>query len=320
MPKVSIIVPVYNVEKYLCECLDSILNQTYKEFELILVDDGSTDKSGEICDKYKGEHNNIKVIHQENQGQAAARNNGVKISEADWIMFVDSDDVIHYDLLDFLYKSVIESGAGMAVCGRVSSEVIPNDFYKKYIFSYSLDIVTNDKLMEYFNDKKYYFWAPFPSIIKKEIVESIPFPEGRIYEDNAISCQLIYASKKLAKVPFVMYYYRDNPKGTMNSPFTIRDLDYLLALETQIAFFQKIDCDKMCIKISAELIQSAFYYYEKSKIENNLEIEKIVKKKIKIILRKYNRFIEMDKRFNKKADRIFHPYLFKIKKKLNIYK
>ena len=134
MPAVSIIVPVYNVEKYLRECLDSILNQTFKDFELILIDDGSKDKSGEICDEYAKVHSNITVVHQNNQGQAAARNNGVKISEADWIMFVDSDDVIHPDLLQFLYKAATESNSGMAVTERVKAETIPENFFSAVHF------------------------------------------------------------------------------------------------------------------------------------------------------------------------------------------
>ena len=186
---VSIVVPVFNVEKYLDECLKSILNQTYNNFELILINDGSTDKSGVICDEYRKKYNNIKVIHQENQGQAVARNNGVKISKSEWIMFVDSDDVIHPYLLEYLYTAVTESGAGMAVSERVYADILPKDFYTKYEFSYEVDNVTFDKLEEYYDESKFYYWAPFPSIIKKEIVTTIPFPIGKIYEDNAVSCQ-----------------------------------------------------------------------------------------------------------------------------------
>ena len=132
---ISIVVPVYNVENYLVECLQSILEQTYKDFELILVNDGSVDKSGEICDEYKKKYDNIKVVHQKNQGQSVARNNGVKLSEADWIMFVDSDDVIHPNLLEYLYRAVTESDCGMAVSERVSADKIPDGFYDKYNLS-----------------------------------------------------------------------------------------------------------------------------------------------------------------------------------------
>ena len=167
MPAVSIIVPVYNVEKYLRECLDSILNQTFKDFELILIDDGSKDKSGEICDEYAKVHSNITVVHQKNQGQAAARNNGVKISEADWIMFVDSDDVIHPDLLQFLYKAAKESNSGMAVTERFKSETILDDFFRQYTFEYAVKKTIPEKLEEFYDNKQFFYWAPFPSIIKE---------------------------------------------------------------------------------------------------------------------------------------------------------
>ena len=100
MPKISVIVPVYNVEKYLRECLDSILVQTFTDFELILVNDGSQDSSGAICDEYAGKDKRITIIHQENQGQAAARNNAIAIAKGEWIHFVDSDDVIHPQMLE----------------------------------------------------------------------------------------------------------------------------------------------------------------------------------------------------------------------------
>ena len=315
---VSIVVPVFNVEKYLDECLKSILNQTYNNFELILINDGSTDKSGVICDEYRKKYNNIKVIHQENQGQAVARNNGVKISKSEWIMFVDSDDVIHPYLLEYLYTAVTESGAGMAVSERVYADILPKDFYTKYEFSYEVDNVTFDKLEEYYDESKFYYWAPFPSIIKKEIVTTIPFPIGKIYEDNAVSCQLIYNTKKIAKIPFSMYFYRNNPRGTMNQPLTQRKLDYLWALEYQIQFYKDIKHESLIKKISSNLLETAFYYHTLSIEEKNKEIEFIVRKKIKSIIKKYGEYINIDKRIENKLLKIYHPFLFKLKKKFKI--
>ena len=269
MPKASVIVPVYNVEKYLEECLDSIMNQTYQDFELILIDDGSEDLSGKICDEYAKKYDNIMVIHQENQGQAAARNNGVKIARAEWVMFVDSDDVIHQDLLKFLFESVMSSNSRMAVANRIKSEVIPKDFFKNYSFVYKTDDVDAKMLENYFDAKDYFYWAPFPSLINKKVLETIPFPEGRIYEDNAIGCQLLFKAEKISRIPHVMYWYRENPSGTMNLPLTEKKLDYLWALETQIAFFEGINSKSMCRKITNELFETTFYYYDYAIKEDN---------------------------------------------------
>ena len=320
MPAVSIIVPVYNVEKYLRECLDSILNQTFKDFELILIDDGSKDKSGEICDEYAKVHSNITVVHQNNQGQAAARNNGVEISKADWIMFVDSDDVIHPDLLQFLYKAATESNSGMAVTERVKSETIPDDFFRQYTFEYAVKKTIPEKLEEFYDNKQFYYWAPFPSIIKKSVAQSVPFPEGKIYEDNAVGCQLLYYANSLAVVPYCMYFYRENPSGTMNQPLNEKKLDYLWALEEQIKFYEELHYVKMCKKITNELIGSTLYYYARCKKENNDKLLEIVIKDLKHFLKQYKGYIvDNEKSIERKTDRILKPRIYRVKKILKIY-
>ena len=105
MPEISVIIPVYKCEQYIESCVDSILNQTYRDFEIILVDDGSPDNSGKICDELAEKYNKITVLHQENQGQSAARNNGVKIARGKWICFVDCDDSVHPRMLEALYNA-----------------------------------------------------------------------------------------------------------------------------------------------------------------------------------------------------------------------
>ena len=128
MPQVSIIVPVYKAEKYLHSCIDSILNQTFQDFEILLVDDGSPDRSGAICEEYGAKDSRITVIHQENQGQAAARNHAMKLARGEWICFVDSDDLIHPQMLELLYKAVQESGAGISMCQMLESPELPGNF------------------------------------------------------------------------------------------------------------------------------------------------------------------------------------------------
>ena len=120
MPKISVIVPVYNCKKYIKKCVDSIINQTFKDLEIILIDDGSTDESGKICDELKLKDSRIKVIHQENKGVSAARNEGVKASSGDYISFVDGDDYLSEDMYEFLYDNLKKSGADISVCGIVN--------------------------------------------------------------------------------------------------------------------------------------------------------------------------------------------------------
>lgn len=319
MPEVSIIVPVYNVEKYLRECIDSILNQTYKDFELILVNDGSQDKSGEICNEYQSKYKNIIVVHQDNQGQAASRNHGVNISRGEWITFIDSDDVVHPDMLQFLFKAAIESNAGMAVTERIKGENVSAVFFQPYVFMCSTEIVNPERLEYYYDNHRFYYWAPFPSIIKKCILQSIPFPEGKVYEDNAIGCQLLYQAKTIAIVPHVMYFYRENPNGTMNQPLTVKKLDYLWALEEQIKFYENVKCVKMCKKISRDLIESVLYYYNQCEQERNQALSKTVKAWLKRVLKQYKLYIDKDKRFERKTDTILRPKVYRMKKILKYY-
>ena len=115
MPEISVIVPVYKAEAYLHACVDSILSQTVSNFELILVDDGSPDGCGAICDDYAARDSRVRVIHQKNQGQAAARNHALAAAEGEWVCFVDSDDAVHPQMLECLRKAAAESGADMSM-------------------------------------------------------------------------------------------------------------------------------------------------------------------------------------------------------------
>ena len=126
-PTISVIIPVYNCEKYIETCVDSVLNQTFTDFEIILVDDGSPDDSGKLCDQLSEKNNKIVVLHQKNQGQAAARNNGVKIARGEWLHFVDSDDLIHPQMLEILYGAVDEN-TQISMCDLCKAHICPEGF------------------------------------------------------------------------------------------------------------------------------------------------------------------------------------------------
>lgn len=321
---VSIIVPVYNVEEYLNGCIDSILSQTYKNYELILVDDGSKDSSGEICDEYAKVHRNITVVHQNNQGQAAARNNGVKISKSDWIMFVDSDDVIHPQLLEFLIRAIHESQTNSSFSGRIVGKTLTEDFFCKKEFSYKVISINDNSLAALYDSKmselNKAYWLIYPKLIKREIVQKYPFEEGRIFEDNEVACKWLVESVSIAILSEKMYFYTDNPNGTMNQPLNEKKLDYFWALEEQIKFYEELHYNKMCKRITYELISSTLYYYERCKIENNDKLLEIVIKLLKRFLKQYRQYIEdKDKAIERKTDRILKPRIYRMKKVLKIY-
>ena len=238
MPQISVIVPVFNTEKYLKECLDSILCQSFLDFELILVDDGSTDSSGIICDEYAKNNNRIRVFHQVNKGQAAARNFAVQESKGDWVAFVDSDDVIHPQYLERLYKC-IDSDVNICCCNVFENEHTPD---------YS--VVSMDKMAAKYKVDESFLMSEMADgyigqivcakIIRKKIVKEIPFKEGRVFEDNAVMKKWLYIAKFISFVDEALYFYRINNSGTSKGSFDINKVkDVLWSRDEIIEFFKE---------------------------------------------------------------------------------
>lgn len=208
-PLISIIVPIYKVEKYLRKCIESILNQTYENLEIILVDDGSPDNCSEICEEYAKKDNRIVVIHQENGGLSKARNTGLEIAKGEYIGFVDSDDYIASDMYETLYREIKENDAQMSICRFYIVDEDGNFLHDSIKINIEEDIKILDKceaMKEMLIDKNIrgYVWT---KLFKKECFENLKFPEGKNYEDIAIS---INAFEKTDKVVFInkqKYYY-----------------------------------------------------------------------------------------------------------------
>ena len=191
MPKISVIVPVYNAENFLRDCIDSILSQTFSDFEIILVNDGSPDNSGKICDEYAAKYDCISVIHQENQGQAAARNHAMTQAKGDWICFVDSDDLIHPQMLELLDQAANESGAPISQCGMLEAVTLPEDFRNHREAPFRTLIMDEATLVALHDADQYPGWVACAKLIRRDLIENYPFHEGRVYEDNEAVCRWI---------------------------------------------------------------------------------------------------------------------------------
>ena len=212
LPLISIIVPVYNVKAYLERCLDSICGQTYQNLEIIIVDDGSTDGSGEFCDEYARLDNRVKVIHQANGGQSVARNKGLSVAKGEFLGFVDADDWIDEDMYEFLYQLILKNHADIAVCShyiekqgktraRYSSGV-------KTVFSRDEAIralVVDKRVRNYVWDK----------LFKRQLFNGIQFPIGRLFEDIAVTYQAFYCSDKIVIEDRPKYHYVVHNASTM---------------------------------------------------------------------------------------------------------
>lgn len=240
MPRISVIVPVYRAEAYLRECVESILSQTFSDFEIILVDDGSPDGCAEICDEYARENAGIRVLHQTNQGQAAARNYALSIAQGEWLCFVDSDDGIHPEMLELLYRAAQESGAGISMCGMVEAEKPPEDFRDHRQGQWEVIPMDEPSLLALYESDEYPGWVACAKLIRREYVQAYPFQKGRVYEDNEAVCHWLLPAKAVARLQQKLYFYRTNPNSTTKSGFSEKRLDYLWALERIAAFYQSV--------------------------------------------------------------------------------
>lgn len=313
MPKISVIVPVYNSEKYLSSCIESIVKQSFSDFELILVNDGSTDKSGLICDEYVKKDKRIRVLHQKNKGQAAARNSAIKVAKGCWIHFVDADDLIHPKMLESLYSTVKRDKVRMSMCGAEEAEKVSCHFFETIDSKFNIYNVNEDYLKNLYLNVKYRYWVVWGKLIDINIVKKIPFSEGKVYEDNAVVCQWLYEAKKVADTDANLYFYRINTLGTTKSGFSVKRLDYLWALEEQIFFFDRIEYKDMLKELCKFYFANATSIYNTAKEQlNDRYIEKYIYKRTKHIYRSYKRLVKFEKKDLIYTYGVFHPKIIEI--------
>lgn len=238
-PLVSVIVPIYNVEQYLKTCIDSIVNQTYSNLEVILVDDGSPDRCPEICDEYAKNDNRIKVIHQKNGGLAHARNVGIANSNGGYLTFVDSDDYVSNDYVECLYKGLIESNADISIASFiVFKESEPSSAtLEKVPF---VEVTKNDYFKEYASikaEKSMPFITAWNKLYKKELFDGIKYPKGKLYEDAFTTYKLIEKARKIVYSTTKLYYYRLNPQSILGQSFKEKHLEMVEAFRGAMDYF-----------------------------------------------------------------------------------
>ena len=218
---ISIIIPVYNSSQYLSRCIDCVFRQTYTNWELILVDDGSTDGSGEICDEIAERNSHtIHVIHQPNQGASFARKVGIEHSKGEWLTFVDSDDIVEDDYLERLYNAVTQYGVKIAACDQVhhieGTELIVDK-------SKEVMLLDDNALHKRFF--KYQFWGFGGKIYHKSVFDNIYFPEYTINEDYVVMAQLFDRYKQMAYIPMGLYHYMTHGESLSHQKLSQRMFD-----------------------------------------------------------------------------------------------
>ncbi len=228
----SIIVPVYKVEKYLKRCLDSILAQTYKNIEVILIDDGSPDNSGAICDEYALKDNRIRVFHIDNNGVSSARNFGLKKAKGEYIGFVDSDDYIAPEMYEVLVKNLEENNADISICG-FSQEDVNGKFYRYWKEDITINLSTDEQI-ECLLENRYYRCSIWDRIFKKEVLNNVSFPKDiKIYEDMLFDYEAIKNSEKAVYTSTPYYFYCENDSNSAaRSPFSDTKMDIIKVCNT----------------------------------------------------------------------------------------
>lgn len=229
MPKISVIVPVYKVESYLDRCVESILAQTFEDFELILVDDGSPDNCPALCDAWAEKDSRIKVIHKENGGLSDARNVGFEASAGEWITFIDSDDYVHPAMLQALYGAVAEHGVQVSACGFVKTQGEPLEETPLEAKLWSAE--------DFYVQRNVNATVAWGKLYRRDTV--LPYPKGKLHEDEYVTYRILFACGKIAVIDGALYGYFQNAAGITGSEWKPGRLDVWDALEQQIAFFQE---------------------------------------------------------------------------------
>ncbi len=293
MPLISVIVPVYKVEPYLSRCIDSILSQTFTDFELILVDDGSPDNCGEICDEYAKKDTRIHVIHQENGGLSVARNTGVAIAKGEWIHFVDSDDLIHPQMLEILY-SAVDKNIQISMCDLFKACTCPKGFYSyKNKYEFKKHPVNEDSLILLMRSSSYFYWGACAKLIKKDILLKHPFTVGKIHEDSAVVFKWINEAENVNVTDEQLYFYRVNPDSITQIDFSLKNLDFLWAIEEQMNFYENTDFNKIKkIVYRSYAVACANMYYRLLENKTWTKEAQDLKNKLKLFVREKGKFID----------------------------
>ena len=283
---ITIIVPVYKVEKYLNRCVDSILNQTYTDFELLLVDDGSPDNCGKICDEYAEKDSRIFVIHQKNGGLSAARNTGInwfyEQDRSDYITFVDSDDWLHPEYLRILMDGITENHVKISVCDF--KRVLDESPYENH-YNVNFELTSpEDFLVNHFWQYNY----ACGKLYHKSVFYDVRYPIGKIFEDTFTTYKVLHKCEKIAYTELQLYYYFQNEQGISHSLWKPAELVIFDAMQEQLKFYKEKGLQKAFEKEFQLFVHHHAYQIVRIKEnKNDLKKNKATLKEIKKALKKH---------------------------------
>jgi len=267
---VSIIIPCYNVGSYIEQCIDSILSQSYKSLEIIVIDDGSTDNTGEILKHYNDSR--LKIIHQKNAGLSAARNTGLKVAKGKYIAFVDGDDFIEPGYIEKLVKTLEQNKSDISICGFIGSGRCP---------SKAATLSRTEALSDLLTQRLGTGVMVWNKLYKRSLFKGLKFNDGRLHEDNFIMPRILERVKSVSVVPDKLYHYRENPSSITSKMTKKRLKDALDSIEDAKQFIKEKSLDKdLKPELAAYEYNQKFYLYKLSKEQSLKTFLKSHKKEI----------------------------------------
>lgn len=281
MPDISVIVPVYKVEAFLHRCVDSILSQSFQNFELILVDDGSPDNCGQICDDYAAADSRIHVIHQQNGGLSAARNSGIDYvlsnSSSRWLAFVDSDDWVHPAYLQQLYSTAEQTLCKISACGffRTEGEPIPEEVPAAPVRLSADDYYCG----EVHEGVTAVAWN---KLYHRSLFKHLRYPIGKLHEDEFTTYRAVYQAGNIGITTTRLYAYYQNPEGIMRSEWNPRRLHVLEAFEEQIAFAKTTGNEKLLKSTARKYLYSVYEHLQAARVVYQKELRRKLRGALKL--------------------------------------
>lgn len=288
MAEIAVIVPVFKTEQYFRRCIDSILNQSFTDFCLILVDDGSPDNCPQMCDEYQQKDHRISVIHQVNQGVAAARNAGLDLAmqmQVQWVSFIDSDDWIHQDYLEALYSEVCRSGNMISACGRKWVTQQQTDEPTDGLTFHSMDMDTAF-------GENYFDCNGFPcKLFHISLFTDIRCPVGRLYEDVFVTYKILRKAGMISVTSTPMYFYFQRPESITGSLWTLKRLDQIEAHEKRLKFLKEGNypkaytrCLEAYIQVLSSQTQGIKEFCKEHPTSKNYQIYRWIRKRLTQLL------------------------------------
>ncbi len=319
MPEISVIVPVYNTEKYLSQCVNSILQQTFKDFELLLVDDGSTDHCGQICDKFAARDSRVKVYHQSNRGQSFARNVAIKEATGREICFVDADDFVHPCLFESLLRPFRSNPNSIVCCDAVEGTFPEEILMESLVLQENsfITVIPNEEGFSRLINHPYYCWTIWGKLIPREIVRKELLSENRYFEDNAIILKWLFRSDSVIVYDKKLYYYRENLFGTTKGDWSNKkEKDYIWSQEERISFYRDHNMYELFRReFSPFLLRASKAYYSIG--ESSKDYSHELKKRLRYWWKKYSNYSKLSEGERQYLFSVIYPFRESAKEWIN---